>query len=1168
MLPPAAPVQEQPPYSSTANVSSRHTHKKSSATTDLATSATNAVSSGATRTSPPLLVNSPSNGDDGVGSPPHTGYVRWCMNIALQSFTGEPWAVMLQPAAEDDLVINGSFQDSPADSTTTPTSLTLLRPASTTASQAANSICQQPLQGKELPSGTLPSSSSSGNSPVHSSVGTRMSSSMPRSGLQLVAIDYSNPESQYPGGPALDTTAFNYDPFSEDNAMLHQCVSAVNNPPVTYDADDLIGRITNVEFIAEEGSPEDASAGMPIHYRLASSLEPMLNATLNPAITAVVDHCISSMVLVYGATQEMKQMGLIGTPEECGLLPHGIRTLMERLLVRKERQLSKAASSNCTSKPTGDRVSAAPDNININASSSAQTSTAEGASPPFGGGDDAVSCSDDNEGVPSRTSTSQSPSFVFPSIGSRHHRFVRMEATFIAFDSTSVVDLLDLANRRAELVLKLASPPTPSEFEKTGNANSATSTFTTTDSFVLNAQAMPVENPNDALSALDVGLDNFTRALEQSLLRSESGSSLLFSLTAFTDTCRCATMHTLCLAEDPAAQTWLASTVQARSQTIPLGEEQSWASLRNTPMPLPLHHHAATLLVPVLCFGNMFTSVLICAYNSVTALSRLNRDLTLAVTGYRMRTIPRVTWASSRRGLKKLPPSWEEEFTNDGRRYFIDTTTQTTTWKDPRSYPHCSSRSGGLTGNNSSGSGTGAGSARSSRSGSSHHRPSRISLGPDDKDFLLRRLQKEMYGGSTGGRGRAGATKQSAACAGRLPTLDTTASGEDSLDIGIIVVDTMCRPRVLIHSRNPQFDSQYREQEEALHAKQRELEEAKAELSRKAKTAGVLEKATGRAQDTGPTIVPATAKPREAVQPTAARSAPTQAVDCAQSSAVPAKVVVGLGDGEEEGTWPLCRRNSFNIEDFILEDNSDEGGEDDEACGTEPILKPTPASNAGVVTAPQSSKAFNAEARFYANVLQGQTVGGVDEVGASGTTSCTETPITVSPVIKSAVAPGSSSNVASAASVEQSSSVGSDVPRGGTTDAAAPPEVQDLESLVDEFTAFYRKTFDLQQRVRELEAELKKPTSTARSSSPLSLPGATEAADVGVHELVHQMLKAVEMSPSAELRAALTPMLTNNASKTPAAAAASVALQAFQEALRIAAQTGRASGGENTVSKQ
>nr|CCM17507.1 hypothetical protein, conserved [Leishmania guyanensis] len=1155
MLPPTAFLKEQPLHNSPANGSSLHTEIKSSAATAVATSSTNAASGGATKDSPPELVNTSSIGCSSGGPLPSTGCVRWCMNVALQSFSGEPWAVTLQPTAEDDAVLNRSFQGSFADPTITPPSLT---------SAAANSTCQQLLQKQGLPNGTAHGGGSGSASPAHSFMGTHMKPFTLRSGLRLVAIDYSNPQPQYPGGPVVDATAFGYDPLSEDSTALHQCVSAVNSPPVTYGVDDLLGRITNVEFIAEQGSPEETAAGVPIHYRLASSLEPMLNATLNPAITAVVDHCVSSIVLVYGTTQEMKQMGLIGTPEKCGLLPHGIRTFMERLLERKEHQLSKAASSNSSPKSTNDRAAATSDSHSANVSSSHPPHAAGTVPPTSDGAEDTVSGSDRTEGVSRRSATPQSHSFVFPSIGSRYHRFVRMEATFIAFDSTSVVDLLDLSNKHVELVLKLAPPPTPSAFEeKTGDVNSATNSSATTDSFVLNAQAMPAENANDALSALDVGLENLTRALELALLQSESGSSLLFSLTAFTDTCRCATMHVLCLAEDPAAQTWLVSTVQARSQAISLGEEQSWASIQNTPMPPPLHHHAATMLVPALCFGNIFASVLICVYNSITALSRLNRDLTFAVAGYCMRTIPRVTLASSRCGLKKLPPSWEEYFTSDGRRYFIDTTTQTTTWDDPRfTYTHRSSRSSDSAGNNLGRGSTGSSSGRSSRGSNYHNRPSRIGLGSGDKDFLMCRLQQEMHGGSASAMDSSGTTPEPAKGAGQPPTLGAPASDEGPIEISIVVVDTMCRPRVLMSSHDPQFALQYREQEEMLRAKRRELEEATEELRRmaesKAKAAAVLAETGRAAQETGQAIVPVTEKSSEVAQPAADRAAPKEATDVAHSPSTPRTRVIGLNDVDDEEVSALCRSNSVNIDHFMFEDESGKSGKDDEPGGTERISAPAIASRqaSGIIAfasdadggdgaaKQQSCNYSNSEARFYARVLQDQAVDAA-EMNVPSTVSSRVASVTASSVIRSAAAPENSRSIATAGSDERSTSGCSD----------APTEVQDLESLVDEFTDFYRRAFELQKRVIELEVELKRRKSTERSPSPSSLPAATTTSDVGVPELVRDMLKEVEVSPSAEVRAALTPVLTSAASTSSAAATASVVLQAFHEALRLAAQT-------------
>lgn len=1160
--------------------SPRRASKKTVASTTTTATAMTAIAN--TRGSPPILMggigsgggaSSPASGS-GSGSP-STGCVRWCMNVALQSFTGEPWAVTIQPAAEDDCVLNGSFSGSPGDSAILPPST-----APTTTTAAANSIRQQPLQGSG-PGNSMTSGGSGSNrsSPVHGPGGTRMSPSMLRSGLQLAAIDYSEPQVQYPGGPVLDAAMFGYDPQSEETAALHQCVVAVNSPPVTYGVDDLLGRITNVEFIAEQSSPEETAAGVPMHYRLASSLEPMLNATLNPAVTAVVDHCVSSIVLVYGATQEMKQMGLIGTPEECGLLPHGIRTMMDRYLERKEHQQSKVSSSNGSPKSSSDKAATAAGGTSGSGSvlASPPLKPSGSRSPPHGGVDDAASDGDHTEGGQSRSATSQAYSFVFPSIGSRHHRFVRMESTFIAFDSTSVVDLLDLSNKRVELVLKLAPPPTPSAFEeKNDDVNAPSSSSATTDSFVLNARAMPVENTNDALSALDVGLENLSRALELSLLQSESGSSLLFSLTAFTDTCRCATMHVLCLAEDPAAQTWLASTVQARSQAIPLGEEQSWASIQNTPMPPPLHHHAATMLVPALCFGNMFTSVLICVYNSITALSRLNRDLTFAVTGYRMRTIPRVTLASSRRGLKKLPPSWEEYFTNDGRRYFIDTTTQTTTWEDPRlTYQQRSSRSGGSGGGGGASSGvssaasSGSGTPNAKGSSGPQHRPSRIGLGSGDKDFLANRLQQELHSSSSvGSSTAAGATPKSPGKvlsplgSSASPSASSPAAGDEPLDIGIVVVDTMCRPRVLIGSNNPRFAQQYVEQERILRRKQHELEEAMETMRRETEakraaaaaaaataassntTTSTTGASSGGGDDTDPIVVPVTATPSESVHTIADPAAPARTSDVNDLPLSPVSGLIGLDDVDDEEVSSLCRSSSGNVDDFVFDDESDEeGGGGAQA----PLWGGTAASSA----AKESGIGSNAEARFYANALQEQAVGVAEmtacAAAAAGATPSASTSATVSPLIGSCSSPDVRGSVPGAPD--------SSLPSSAVA-AAVSPEVQDLESLVDEFTTFYRKAYATQQRVAELEAELRRKRA---ANSSIVLPPAMSAATAGeasaMSELVQAMQTAVAASPSAEVRNSVLPLLSNASS----GAGSSAIVAAFQEALRLAAQASASS---------
>ncbi|CAD2214272.1 WW domain containing protein, putative [Angomonas deanei] len=650
------------------------------------------------------------------------GCVRWCVNIALQSFTGEPWAVALRPLDE---CTNSSFTNLPPVGVQTTTTTTRIA-ADTLNSGAVNADTEA---AGDAPGMSLRSGSSTHAATYGGRYGGGGTTAAVRCGLLLSQVEYE-PETI---APVLEA-GFSYDPHHDELHMLQQCIQAVNDPPVTYRNDELLYRFTNVEF-----EPVTASDDGQLRYCIRTPLDGMLHSTLNPAVSAVIDHCVNSMVLVYGATQEMKQMGLIGTPEECGLLPHAIRAMMESYLERRETQQTN---------PNADGES--------------------------------------DHDADRSNSTSPTSTFALPSIGTTNHKFVRAEATFVAFDSTSVVDLIDLDNKHVELVLQLAPPPSPSVLEDTNESR----TTATTDSFVLNARALPTENTNDGLSALDVGLENLSHALEESLLQSESGSSLLFSLTMYTDNYKSATLHVLCLAEDSAAQTWLASTVLARSQAIPLGEEQSWASIQNTPMPPPLHHHAATMLVPGLCFGNMFVSILICVYNSITTLSRLNRDLTLAVTGYRMRTIPRVTSVTTRRSTRKLLTGWEEHFTEDGRRYFVDTTTKTTTWDDPRFVVR---KTTGKTASPTVG-----------------QRQSRIGLGDGDTDFLASKLQDQALSLPAGCRERSGS--------------------EDRDTVGIVVVDPQCNPRVLLQTDNPNFRLQFEREEGRLRAEKERTEKRMQEL--------------------------------------------------------------------------------------------------------------------------------------------------------------------------------------------------------------------------------------------------------------------------------------------------------------------------------------------------
>ncbi|RNF15732.1 uncharacterized protein Tco025E_05416 [Trypanosoma conorhini] len=409
----------------------------------------------------------------------------------------------------------------------------------------------------------------------------------------------------------------------------------------------LLERTTDVLFALQlpmpPGSSEnvgsvtkgDCSAQM--RYELLTSLDPLLTTVLSPAVSAVVDECLNAMVLVYGATQEMRQLGVIGTPEKCGLLPQGIFMVMNRTVELQEQELNAMSCPLASSRVPG-------------------------------------SVQGSNETNPANSDTSISGT----------HRFVRAESTFIAFDAACIVDLLDLSNDCVELALHLEGPPSTRHHDESKKTHPDLNGDVPAEAYVCHARAMPAEHANHALEALDIGLGNFTCATEMGLLHSSAGTSLLFSLTLFTDDCHSATFHFLCLAEDAAVQNWLSSSTPARSQAVPDGEKPDWSTRQNMTLPGMLDHNTATMLVPSLCFGNLLTSVLVCGYNSITALQRLARDLNFAVTGCRMMTVPQLTDVTRQRSHQPLPPEWEERFTQDGRRYYVEKTSRRSTWDDPR----------------------------------------------------------------------------------------------------------------------------------------------------------------------------------------------------------------------------------------------------------------------------------------------------------------------------------------------------------------------------------------------------------------------------------------------------------------------------------------------------
>ncbi|RNF12766.1 hypothetical protein TraAM80_00121 [Trypanosoma rangeli] len=503
-------------------------------------------------------------------------YRRWCVSVALQSFCGEPWALSRGQGGCDHSDTGGEPEHT--DAASRQQKLDAMTHIAGAPLQLCENCAKQHVNDTEREEHLL-----------H---------------LLDVLRQYNSNEK------LLEHTT--------------DVLFALESPTLT-------GTSEHVENALKE------ECGAQMHYELLTPLDPLVTTVLSPAVSVVTDECLNAMVLVYGATQEMRQFGVIGTPEKCGLLPQGIFMVMNRTVELQEREL------NAMSHPLApSAVSEAVEGNNITTSTN------------------------DDFGV----------------IGT--HSFVRAESTFIAFGATCIVDLLDLRNDHVELVLHLEGSPSAPHHDEGIKTSPGLSGDMPADAHVCHARTMPAEHANHALEALDIGLGNFTRATEMGLLHSDAGSSLLFSLTLFTDDCRSATFHFLCLAEDATVQNWLASSTLAHSQAIPDGEKPEWPTRQNMTFPEVPDHNTVTMLVPSLSFGNLLTSVLVCGYNSIIALQRLSRDLNFAVTGCRVMTMPQFTDVKGQRSYQPLPPEWEEGVTQDGRRYYVEKSTKRSTWDDPR----------------------------------------------------------------------------------------------------------------------------------------------------------------------------------------------------------------------------------------------------------------------------------------------------------------------------------------------------------------------------------------------------------------------------------------------------------------------------------------------------
>ncbi|CBH11750.1 hypothetical protein, conserved [Trypanosoma brucei gambiense DAL972] len=388
--------------------------------------------------------------------------------------------------------------------------------------------------------------------------------------------------------------------------------------------ESLVSRVADVGFVLKpfrdnggngsceknRGTVGGGDRPAEMHYQLVQSIGPLLKDVLEPPVSAVIDDCVDATVLVYGATQEMKHLGVVGTPSACGLLPKSICMIVNKCSQhRKQTLLERAATAESNS--TGGSTNLTGSNI-----------SGEGT----------------HRG--------------------KDHCFVDAEASFIAFDRTNVADLLDLSNIDVEISFNMARKETqPNNGGEDSTSQESRCGVTSTGACIKNARSLPVNNVNDALKALDIGLESLASAVNNGLLPSEIGTSLLFSLTFFTDDGHVATFRIFCLAEDAAVQDWIVSSVLSRS-----------SGRHNGPEPPVLRHNAVALLMPLLCQGNAFASVLLCVYNSVTALQRLSRDLTFAIAAQKLTTTPCPVSLVGRKGIPSLACGSGSRLPNTGQR--------------------------------------------------------------------------------------------------------------------------------------------------------------------------------------------------------------------------------------------------------------------------------------------------------------------------------------------------------------------------------------------------------------------------------------------------------------------------------------------------------------------
>lgn len=327
-----------------------------------------------------------------------------------------------------------------------------------------------------------------------------------------------------------------------------------------------------------------------------------------------------------------------------------------------------------------------------------------------------------------------------------HHRGggLMIQTSFVALTRNTILDLCkDLLPPAAAGEQGAIVPPLRLDLvESMGSGGLAGSTWRMTGEKRIMSHTL-----DDALETLDVGLDALAHAAETKIIRSESACTLVFNVY-FHGPQSSSTLTIVGIGQDDALRKWLlesisesaewsahrvragtaAATSDAKTSGAPGGcsgvDSIGDVCHSRSFVPRPLHHHAATLIIPLLCRGNYLVGSIFRLppsspqtamgpdvrqrWELVRKAANVASSLSTVASSCpplqaEVLSSMRHQWASTRDDVQNdlekdsttashaagdselLPEGWEAMITDDGRIYYVDHIHKCTTWDHPSS---------------------------------------------------------------------------------------------------------------------------------------------------------------------------------------------------------------------------------------------------------------------------------------------------------------------------------------------------------------------------------------------------------------------------------------------------------------------------------------------------